>query len=393
MEMRKSWQKWEKPGDSHLINRVQWDEREMEGLLEVLNNDWFASGGKNKEFTEKFSKYTGIPYVILTNSGSAAIELSLLALKHEGRWRPGDLVLHPVTTFATSISSAINMGLMPLFIETKQNTYVADPEQVSRAIERHPSTRGMILPHLIGNIPEIEKIKEILGPHRFLIEDYCDTLGGTYKGKHLGNFGDCGAFSFYASHHITSGGVGGAVATHDKKLYSLMKSLTFWGRDFRPGDDEFMKRYSYETLGLDSQMTELQAAFGSKQIDKLPGFVSERESQFEEMTDLFSEYGFFNLPESSKNAKPSWFSYPLSVKESAPFNRSQFARYATSNKIEIRPLMCGNITLQRPFQRAEYKSLDNGNFPIGDDIDQKALFIPCWGMPAEQRVDYYAKLM
>ena len=110
------------------------------------------------------------------------------------------------------------------------------------------------------------------------------------------------------------------------------------------------------------------------------------------MTDIFAKYGFFNLPESSKNAEPSWFSYPLSVKESAPFNRSQFARYATSSKIEIRPLMCGNITLQKPFQRVDYKSLDNGRFPIGDEIEEKALFIPCWGMPQNQREQYYSLL-
>lgn len=386
------WKKWEKAGDPHLINRVQWGEAEAQAIYEVLGNDWFAAGKKVAEFTEKFSKYIGIPNVVLTNSGSAAIELALLALKQEGRWRPGDLVLHPVTTFATSISSAINLGLVPVFIETRQNTYVVDPEEVARAIERHPSIRGMVLPHLIGNIPDIRKIKEILGKHRFLIEDCCDTLGGTYEGRHIGSFADFGCYSFYASHHITSGGVGGAIATNDRQLFKLVKSLTHWGRDFRPGDDEFLKRYSYETLGMDAQMTELQAAFASKQIDKLPDFVKAREIQFNEMTALLKEYDFFHIPESPINAKPSWFAYPLTIKGSAPFDRGQFARYATANGIEIRPLMCGNITLQKPFKRAEFKTLDDGKFPVGDAIEQRSMFIPCWGMPENQKQHYYSLL-
>jgi len=386
-----SWKKW-KQGNPHLINRVQWNGDESNGLLEVLENDWFASGKKVAEFTEKFSKFTGLPYIVPTNSGSAAIELALLALKQEGRWGHGDLVLHPVTTFATSISSAINLGLTPVFIETKRNTYVADPEQVSRAVERYPNIRGMVMPYLIGNIPDIDAIKYALGNHRFLIEDSCDTLGGTYKDKHLGNFGNFGAFSFYASHHITSGGVGGAIGTHDKKLYKLAKSLAHWGRDFRPGDDEFLKRYSYDTLGLDAQMTELQAAFASKQMDKLPGFVKARENQFREMNEIFGESGFFYMPETAKFANPSWFAYSLTIKESAPFNRGQFARYATKNGIEIRPLMCGNITLQKPFQRAGYKTLDEGRFPVGDEVEEKSLFVPCWGMSENQKKDYYGLL-
>jgi len=389
MKARLAWKPWEKPGDKHLINRIQWGEQEVKALERVLNSDWFGYGEVNKEFERALVDSTGITYVHLTNSGSAAIETGLLALKADGRWQHGDKVIHPVTTFATSISSAINLGMQPIFIETKPGTYVADPEQVIAAVERFPEVRGMVLPHLLGNIPDMDKIKRALGPQRFLVEDSCDTMGGTYDGRKIGTFGDITAFSFYGSHHITAGGVGGAAATNDKRLQTLLRSLIFWGRDFRPGDEEFLKRYTYETLGTDSQMTGIQAAFGLAQIQKLPGYIDQRAQQFGEMTTLFSRTDFFDLPKVHPKAKPSWFSYPLTVKTSAPFDRSEFAKYLTSKGVEVRPVMCGNITLQKPFSRVSWHSLNNGKFPIGDSVEERALFVPCWGMLQDQKRDYY----
>ncbi len=382
-----SWKRW-KQGDWHLINRIQWDEKEVQAVMDVFRNDWFAAGKKVKEFSDSFSKYTGIRYIIPANSGSAAIEAALLALKHEGRWQHGDSIIHPVTTFATSISSAINLGLKPVYIETRPQTYVADPEQVEMAIKNHPETRGMVLPHLIGNISDMHRIKRAL-EDRFLIEDCCDTLGGQFDGKHIGSFGDAAAFSFYASHHITAGGVGGAIGTNNERLYRLIRSTIHWGRDFSPGDDKFLKRYTYETRGLDAQMTEIQAAFATAQLKRLPEIVKARAEQFAEMTDLLDEHEFFYLPKSYPNAKPSWFAYPLTIKPDAPFTRSDFSRYLTNKKVEIRPLMCGNITRQAPFNTSERTSLKEGRFPIGDNVEFSSLFIPCWGMPRNQREDYY----
>lgn len=392
MDSNLRWKEWQKKGDPHLINRVQWNNKEVEALEGVLQSDWFGYGNHQIEAVNKFSDFTGIPHVHLQNSGSAAIEVALLALKNQGRWSPGDKVIHPVNTFMTSISSAVNLGLVPIFIEGRPHTYVADPDQITVALDKYPETRGMILPHLLGNIPDMDQVARALGKSRFLIEDCCDTLGGTYHGRHIGSFGDVAAFSFYASHHVTSGGVGGAVATGDKDLSKIIRSLSFWGRDFRPGDDEFLKRYTYETLGLDSQMSAMQAAFLGAQLDKLEGIVENRRKQFNEMTDLFREYGFFHLPETAPGANPSWFSYPLQVRDGAPFDRSQIARYLTKNNVEVRPVMCGNITLQKPMQRVPWLSANGGSFPIAEEVEKKALFVPCWGMPERQKGDYYAIL-
>lgn len=389
-ESLSSWRQW-KPGALHTINRIQWDEHERKAVQSVFDDDWFAQGRANKEFEKSFAEFAGVKYVHGTNSGSAAIQNGLLALEHQGYWKKGDWVIHPVTTFATSISSAMFLGLKPVFVDTKPHTYVADPEQVKRAIKRYPKIRGMILPHLIGSIPDMDAIKDAL-EDRFLLEDSCDTIGGAFDGKPIGSFGELVAFSFYASHHISTGGVGGAIATNNKSLEYVLKSLTYWGRDFKDGDDEFLKRYNYATLGTDSQMTSIQAAFGLAQLRKLPDFIKARAEQFEEMKETFSTTKNFHLPYKHPKAQPSWFAFPLTLSKKAPFTRAEFARYLTKNGIEVRPLMCGNIVEQPPFRkRNSYVALSN-SFPVGNDIEANSLFLPCWGMPREQRNNYYGLL-
>ncbi len=380
------WKEW-KAGDAHLINRAQWGEPEVQALQRVLSDDWLGDGKANREFEGKLSAFTGISHFNLTNSGSAALQVAMQTLRHTGRFTEGGLVLHPVTTFATSISSTMFFGGVPVFIETTPQTFVADPSQVERAVKQYPEIEGMVLPHLLGNIPDMDRIKKALGPNRFLLEDCCDTLGGTYKGKHVGSFGDFAAFSFYGSHHVTAGGVGGAIATNNPEYARLAKSLIFWGRDYSAGQD-FLKRYQYETIGTDSQMTSLQAAFGSAQMDRLPGFVSRRKAQFERMSKLIGDSGYFEMPRTDANAQPSWFSFPLLVREDAPFKRQAFVDYLVKNKVEIRPIMCGNLLKQAPFAKLPHRSLDGDKFPIGDAIDARGLFLPCWGMAADQQADY-----
>ncbi len=381
------WKKW-KIGDWHLINRIQWGEEERSMLEKVLSDDWFGYGRINTEFEKKLSDFTGINYFNLTNSGSSAIEVAVKVLEAQDYWKKGDLVIHPITTFATSISSAISQGLTPVYIDTKRFTYVADPQQVKLAIEKHPEIKGMILPYLIGNIPDLDEIKNYLDG-RLLIEDCCDTLGGKFGDIHLGNLGDFVTFSFYGSHHITTGGGGGALGTKDESLHATAKSAIYWGRDFKDKGGDFLKRYEYETLGTNSQMPSLNAAFGSAQIDRLPGFIKARERQFSEMTELFGESGYFHLPIIHKKAKPSFFAYPLTLKEDCPFNRAELVRYLRNNKVEVRPLMCGNIMHQKPFRKARGLAL-TGEFPVADEIQEKSFFAPCWGMPEEQKEDYYA---
>ncbi|MEK6825983.1 MAG: DegT/DnrJ/EryC1/StrS family aminotransferase [Nanoarchaeota archaeon] len=378
-----SWKKWRI--DPHLMNRIQWDEKEFDAVKEVFLSDWFGAGEVNKVFEKKITEFTGIKHALLTNSGSSAILVALKTLIHEGILRAGDLVIHPVSTFATSLSSSVDLGLVPVFVETKPYTYVADPEQVEKAIARYPEIKGMVLPHIIGNISDIERIVKALNG-RFLIEDSCDSLGGYFNGRHTGSLADMAVFSFYGSHHITAGGGGGAIVTNNSRYAEIAHSITFWGRDF--SQTGFLNRYKYKTLGTNSQMPAIQAAFGLAQMEKLPGFLKSRELQFKEMDLLFKNYDFFHLPVTFEKAQPSWFGYPLVTKSNTPFSREEFVQYLTESAIEIRPIMCGNVLTQDAFKNVRHVKLQE-NYPVGDEIEQRGMFIPCWGMPEDQKKYYY----
>ena len=387
------WKRWEKKGDPHKINRIQWGPEELEYIQRVFNEDWFGYGSCHKELEQRLSSFTGIPRFNLTNSGSTALTTAVKTLFHRGTLKRGDFILHPITTFPTSISCAIDYGLVPVFIETKRGTYVCDEEQVDRAIREHPEIKGMILPHLLGNIPNMDKIIGSLGA-RVLIEDCCDTLSGYFDGQHVGTFGDFMALSFYGSHHITAGGVGGAVGTKSEINSQIARSIIFWGHDYDThtggsAKKDFLARYDCQTIGSDFQMSAIQASFALAQMNRLAEFIKKREIQFTEMRDLFGHSDFFELPTSDPLSSPSWFCYPLTVKENAPFKRDELVAYLTENQVETRPIMCGNILRQKPFRLIERVTLDNEQFPIGDEIQRAGLFLPCWGMPDEQKEDYY----
>ena len=393
-----SWKFWEKKGDLHLMNRIQWDDGELESMMLPFHQDWHGYGNAQQTLEKKLAEFTNVKYFNLTNSGSTAITTGLKVFKEQGRFKYGDKVLHPITTFPTSISPAIDYGAIPVYIETKPGRYVVDEEQVERAIRKHPDIVGMILPHLLGNIPNMDKIKASLG-ERWLIEDSCDTMGGYFKGKHIGSFGDFVAFSFYGSHHITTAGVGGSIGTNDEKLSKLAKSIIFWGHDYTTHDNkktntDFLNRYATETIGNDFQMSGIQAGFGLSQMKKLDKFIKARAKQFEELDTIFHEKGGNNfvLPNSDPDSSPSWFSYPLVVKDDAPFTRKDFVDYLTENHVEIRPIMCGNIIKQPPFAKAKRITLDGDKFPIADSIESGGFFIPAWGMPENQKEDYYEVL-
>lgn len=392
MNTKESWKKWEKKGDSHLINRIQWDKNELEYMLKVPQEfDWFGRGEFHNQLEKKLSDFTEISYFNLTNSGSTAITTALKTLIELGELRRGDSVLHPITTFQTSIASSIDLGLVPVFVETKPYTFVIDETEVDRAIKQYPSIRGMVVPHLLGNIPDMEKITDALGD-RFLIEDCCDSMGGYFDGKHIGSFGNFAAFSFYGSHHMTTGGVGGAIGTNDESYHEKNKSIIYWGHDFKP-KETFLDRYRCGTIGSDFQMSGIQAGFGLAQIEKLPGFVKARDKQFKEMHNLFENYrDFFHLPREHPKAKPSWFCFPLVTKSDAPFTRRNFVDYLNENNVEIRPVMSANLLRQGAYKNIPRITLDNERFPIADENERAGMFIPSWGMPENQKQDYYGIL-
>jgi CDP-6-deoxy-D-xylo-4-hexulose-3-dehydrase len=369
------WKEW-LPGDPVTINRIVWDHVEYEAVREVFERDWFGPGhfaGLAERFLRRVFERK---HAQLVNSGSSALLLATLGLRKQGRWKPGDLILHPACTFPTSCNPIWQAGMKPVFVDVEEGTYNVDGFWFQAALQDYPEIQGAIIPHLIGNSPDMTIIVDALDG-RPLIEDCCDTFGSTYGEQKLaGRFGDAAAFSFYGSHHVTAAGVGGALLCDDDDLAAIVHSMTFWGRDFTPTGDaysDFCNRYTYREIGFDMQMTEMQAAFLLAQFERVVAANEKRAVQFKRTYNLFKRHeGWFVLPRSHPQANPSWFGFPVLVREEAPFDREAFARHLLDNKIEIRPLFAGNL-LRQPAYR---------------DMPDRALFLPAWGGMSEGATDY-----
>lgn len=383
---RKQWQEW-RPGDPVLINRIVWDQAELDQVQSVFNNDWFGPGEKVDELAKSLANFTTIDLVQPVNSGSSALTLAVEAMVHLGHWKPGDWILHPVLTFPTSINPAIKNGLIPVFVDVEIGTCQIDLSQAEAAMMQYGNRiKGAIIPHLLGNVCNLDWLMDTLDG-RPLVEDCCDTLGTTW-GSHVGNFGEVAAFSFYGSHHATTGGVGGALATNRQDIYDYAKSATHWGRNdydqFSEAYELFEHRYTYDTLGHDYQMTELQAAFGVAQLERVTAANVRRKEVFREIDSYFRLNGldkFLHLPYCHPKASPSWFAYQITIRDEAPFSRRNLAEHLISNLIEIRPIFTGNITKHPAYRRLGAGSIKVfGSTDNADLIDRNGLFIPSWGM-------------
>ena len=381
------WKQWQ-PGDQITINRVVWDGLESEFIQDVLERDWFGPGKYAAEFEKALAEYIGTKHAQLTNSGSSALLLACQSLQQLGIWQKGDLILHPACTFPTSCNPIWQSGMIPVFVDVEEGIYNLDLEQAKAACERY-DIKGAIVPHLIGNSPKIDELLDLLDD-RGLIEDCCDTLGSEYDGQKVGTFGHVSCFSFYGSHHITTAGVGGALLTGDDNIARLAKSMAFWGRQFvNTGDPyyDFTQRYTYETIGYDMQMSEIQAAFGLAQMQRLEQSNRQRAGQFD-LTDTFMRQwsDWLITPRSHLKSKPSWFGYPITIREDAPFGREQLARHLLNHKIEIRPLFAGNITRQPAYQSVPY--IIAGDLSQSNRNMESALFLPAWGGMTDEQTAF-----
>jgi len=368
-------------GDRLLINRVVWDEKELAGVLDVFDRDWFAGGYYIKKFQEALGDAFGGRY-LLTNSGSTALETAVMILMKKGLLKPGNLVLHPALTFNTSAACFAKFGMVPLFVDSLQGTYNADPDQVVDIV-RDFDVRAIVMPHILGNTTSMADLLGVAAERGIpIIGDSCDTLGTTYMGQEVGNFTPYTAYSFYGSHHITTAGVGGAIKVHNDEDYELAKSIIHWGRDWE-AEQTFANRYSYLTLGSDYQMTEIQAAFGLAQLGKLVANNKRRAEVFSAMNTALFDAGldeFFYFPWSHNGTEPSWFGFPLTIYENAPFTREELI--GTLDKqfnIECRPMFSGNTLKQKAWQDVRCPR----PYPLAfaDVALKQSFFLPAWAMP------------
>jgi len=369
------------PGKSKInyAGRV-FDENEICNAVEASLDFWLTEGRFSESFAEKIADFLGIEHVILTNSGSSANLLAFSALTSEKlgdkRLKAGDEVISVAAGFPATVTPIIQNGLIPVFVDVDIPTYNINIEMMHKAIT--PKTRCIFIAHTLGNPFNIDAVMQAAKEYNlWVIEDNCDAFGSEYKGRKTGNFGHLSTISFYPAHHITTG-EGGAICTNDPQLAQLVRAFRDWGRDCYCAGGEnntcgkrfsqqfgnlpygFDHKYVYSEIGYNLKMTDIQAAIGAAQMDKLPEFCKKRKENFKEWTRIFSKYpDYFILPEATQGTDPAWFAFIVTLKENAPFKRDELTRHFNENLIETRNLFAGNMTKQPAFVNKNWRMADH----------------------------------
>jgi CDP-6-deoxy-D-xylo-4-hexulose-3-dehydrase len=371
------------------------DETDMVSLADSCLDFWLTTGRFAAAFESKLAKRIGVKHSVLVNSGSSANLLAVSALTSpalgEKRLKPGDEVITVAASFPTTINPLIQNRLVPVFLDIETGTYDVKTDQLERAIS--PKTRAVMAAHTLGNPFDLDPVLALAKKHGlWVIEDSCDALGSTYHGKTVGTFGDLATYSFYPAHHITMG-EGGAVVTDNARLVTQLESFRDWGRDCwcAPGKDNtcgkrfdwqlgelpcgYDHKYTYSNVGYNLKATDMQAAVGVAQLDKLDGFIAARKRNFGLLSDGLSRFeDFLEFPRATPGSDPAWFGFPITVRDAAPFKREKLTRFLEDRKVATRLLFAGNITRQPYFKGIEHRVVGdltntdramNGTFWIG----------------------------
>jgi CDP-6-deoxy-D-xylo-4-hexulose-3-dehydrase len=396
------------PGKSRInyAGRV-FDENEILNLIEASLDFWLTEGRYSEQFTEKISEFLSINNVILVNSGSSANLLAFSALTSERlgerRIQPGDEVISVAAGFPSTVTPIIQNQCIPVFVDVDIPTYNIDTEMMKRAIT--DKTKCIFIAHTLGNPFNLDEVLKIAKQNNlWVLEDNCDAFGSKYKGKYTGTFGHISTISFYPAHHITTG-EGGAVCTNDELLAKIIKSFRDWGRDcYCVGGENntcgrrFTQQYGnlpigydhkfvYSEIGYNLKMTDLQAAIGAAQMDKLSQFCEKRKNNFRRYNQIFGKYpDYFILPQPTPNSDPAWFSYIVTLKENIPFSRNQIVNYLNDNLIETRNLFAGNMTKQPAFMNKKFRIAEHLNNT--DYIMNNTFFIGTFPGIDEEKLNY-----
>jgi CDP-6-deoxy-D-xylo-4-hexulose-3-dehydrase len=314
------------------------DESDILNLVEASLEAWLTGGRFTEQFEKQLASFVGMRSALFVNSGSSANLLALTALTSpklgERRLKEGDEVLTVAMGFPTTVNPIIQNRMKPVVVDVRLATYDADPEKLRSAIG--PKTRAIMMAHTLGNPFDLSAVEEICKDHNlWLIEDNCDALGTLYKGKRTGSFGDLSTVSFYPAHHITTG-EGGAVLVKSPLIKKLVESLRDWGRDcycatgcdntckkrfeWQLGDlpQGYDHKYIYSHIGYNLKATDIQAALGVSQMSKLEDFIQKRRNNFDYLSKNLEELKDFVLPRATEFSEPSWFGFPLTIKENSP---------------------------------------------------------------------------
>lgn len=386
------------PGKSLVpVSGKVFDEKELINMVDAVMEGWWTEGKYAAEFEKKLADFLGLNFCVAVNSGSSANLLALSALTSfrlpkEKRLEKGDEVITVAAGFPTTINPIIQSGCIPVFVDVSLGTYNATILNIKKAITK--KTKAIFIAHTLGNPFEVQELRKLCDKNKlWLIEDNCDALGARYNGKFTGTFGHISTSSFYPAHHITMG-EGGAVLTNDPVLNKIIRSLRDWGRDCvcPTGVDNFCKnrfgwklgdlpqgydhKYTYSEIGYNLKITDIQAALGLAQLDKLSKFIQKRKDNFRCLYESFKKFDkYFVLPEWSKKADPSWFGFLLTIKPWAKFSREELLKYLNDKRIGTRLLFAGNITKQPYFKNYKIKHRIVGNLKNTDIILNKTFWI------------------
>jgi CDP-6-deoxy-D-xylo-4-hexulose-3-dehydrase len=351
-------------------------EEELQNMVSASLDAWLTTGHFNKKFEEGLAKFLGVKHCLSVNSGSSAnlVAFSTITSPKLGdrAVKKGDEVIGVAAGFPTTVNPIVQFGAVPVFVDVDIKTHNINVDLVEAAIT--PKTKAIMLAHALGNPFNVERIKEICDKHSlWLIEDTCDALGAELNGKKCGTFGDIGTLSFYPAHHMTMG-EGGAVFMNSTELKTIAESFRDWGRDCycAPGCDNtcgcrfeqqhgdlpfgYDHKYVYSHSGYNLKITDMQAACGLAQLEKLEFFIEKRRENFKYLYGrLQSLTDFLELPEATPNSNPSWFGFPLTVKEEAGVKREEITRFLDGYKIGTRLLFAGNLLKQPYFKDVKYR--------------------------------------
>jgi CDP-6-deoxy-D-xylo-4-hexulose-3-dehydrase len=382
-------------------------EGEMCRMVDAVLDGWLTTGRFNDEFERRLAAFLGIEHVLTTNSGSSANLLAFTALTSpdlgERAIKAGDEVITVAASFPTTVNPILQNGCVPVFVDVSLPTYNIDVSRIEAALSGR--TRAIMLAHTLGNPFELHEVCRIARQHGlWLIEDCCDALGATYAGRPVGTFGDIATLSFYPAHHITMG-EGGAVFTRDARLKRIIESLRDWGRDCycATGRDNtcgkrfaqqhgklpfgYDHKYTYSQLGYNLKITDMQAACGLAQIDRLPDFIAARRRNFAHLRQRLAPLAeFLILPEATPTSDPSWFGFPLTIKPEADCTRVDLLTYLDQSRIGTRLLFAGNITRQPYMEQRGFRVA--GPLTQTDRVLDDTFWIGLWPGLSEEMLDF-----
>lgn len=384
---------------------------DMTNLIDASLDFWLTAGRYSDEFENRLAQWVGTAHALLVNSGSSANLLALATLTSpslgERRLQPGDEVITVAAGFPTTVNPVLQYGLVPVFVDVELGTYCASVEQIEAAIS--PKTRVIMLAHPMGNPVNLRAIQRLIETHDlYYIEDNCDALGSTYDGRLTGTFGHLSTVSFYPAHHITMG-EGGAVLTQDDRRARIVRSFRDWGRDCYCSGGEnntcgtrfsqqhgtlpygYDHKYIYSHIGYNLKVTEMQAAIGCAQLEKLDAFVERRRQNHRALLDGLRPFEhYLVLPQATPGSDPSWFGFVLTVREESGVSRSDLVRYLEERKIETRPLFAGNLLRHPAYQQITCRRV--GALEQTDRIARDTFFVGCYPGIGPEQIAYMLEI-